>query len=318
MHFTRPLIRLTGSLKFESNSQGWEMSETRYGFILVLSAAFCFGLNPVLAKLAYIGGLDAISALVYRFMIPALILVPFVKWQSVLTRQAAIAVVVGGVMGLGMLSYFLALESLSLPVAALIYFTYPIFTALYGRLFFGMPVSPRTMISIGLILSACVLIFLPSVGVSLPIVPVLLCFAAPAAFALLLHSLVAWLQPLPPATRTGLLIFGHVLVLLPFIAFQDNSQFVPVTTMGWIGAVGLATISSLIPQVLMAIGTPLIGAGQTSIIGAFELITAIVVGWVVLGEDFTLMILFGIVLISIALYITTKPVRSQNHNSPDR
>lgn len=257
-----------------------------------------------MAKLAYAGGLDAISALVYRFIIPAFILTPFVKWDSVLTREAGIALLVGAVMGLGMICYFLALESLSLPIAALIYFTYPVFTALYGWLLFNQTISSLTVLSIGLILAACGLIFLPSIGANFPIGPVLLCFAAPAAFALLLHSLVLWLQPLPPVTRAGLLVFGHVLILVPFLAFYNVTSFTPVTGIGWVGAFGLATATSLIPQVLMSKGTPMVGAGQTSIVGGFELLTAIVVGWILLKEDVSLNITAGMLLISIALYIT--------------
>lgn len=267
-------------------------------------AAICFGLNPVFAKLAYSGGLDAVSALVFRFLVPALLLVPFLTPSDILKKSAVIAVLIGAVMGFGMLCYFWALEDLPLPTAALIYFTYPVFTAIYGVALFHQSVSWKGIVAIGLVLGACLFIFAPTIGNGIAVRPVLLCFVAPASFALLLHALVIWIQDLPPPSRAGFLIIGHVLVLVPFLIVRDDLALVPTNAAGWIGVLGLASVASLIPQILMAVGTPLIGAERTSIVGAFELITAILVGWAVVGDAITPMSLVGMMMICLALYVS--------------
>lgn len=88
----------------------------RRGMALVLLAAVGFGLNPLLARWAYAGGLTPETALVYRFLIPAVVLLPFV--------QAALRAP-GALVGIGTLTYFRAIAVVPVATAALIITTQP-------------------------------------------------------------------------------------------------------------------------------------------------------------------------------------------------
>ena len=279
---------------------------------LVIAAACLFGLNPIFAKLAFEDGLDPIGALVWRFGLPCLLLAPF--WLrprpavpgTPLRRPILIALGAGAVMGLGMIAYFAALETLTVGTAAVIYFTYPAFTILIGLVAFKEAPTSQTLTACALVMVASGLVIgAPSVGPG-DLSAVALCFAAPVAFAILLQALGRGLAAMTSLSRTGLLILGHLLVLVPFLMLQTDVRMLPTSATGWVGAVGLAFAASLLPQLLMAIGAPKIGATKTSLLGSFELITALVLGWALLGEAVSNWTLAGSVLVMAALYLTVR------------
>ncbi|MEO0938915.1 MAG: DMT family transporter [Pseudomonadota bacterium] len=283
-----------------------------FALALVMAAACLFGLNPIFAKLAFEGGLDPIGALVWRFGLPCLLLAPF--WlkprptvpQTPMRRPIVIALGAGVIMGLGMLAYFAALETLTVGTAAVIYFTYPAFTILIGLIVFKESPTRQALAACALVIVASALVIgAPTVGPD-DLSAVALCFAAPVAFAILLQALGRGLGAMTPLSRAGVLVLGHLIVLIPFLMLQTEIQALPTSTRGWVGAVGLAFAASLLPQLLMATGAPKIGATRTSLLGSFELITALVLGWVLLGESVSTWTLAGSALVVAALYLTVR------------
>ena len=224
-------------------------------------------------------------------------------------KIVALAIGIGALMGLGMLGFFTALEHLPITIAGLIYFTYPAFTVAIGVVFVGTVITGRMAASVLAILLACALVFWPGENDAPPIGAVALCFAAPVTFAILLHSLASWLVPLRPAQRAGFLVWGHVLVLLPFLALSADVNLVPTNSIGWIGALGLATIASLLPQFLMALGAEFVGAERTSVIGALELLTTLSIGWVWFHEPADARMISGASLMVIAVYLAASAAR---------
>lgn len=92
---------------------------------LVLLAAVGFGLNPLLARWAYAGGLTPETALVYRFLIPAVVLLPFVPAALRAPGTAARGLALGALVGIGTLTYFRAIAVVPVATAALIITTQP-------------------------------------------------------------------------------------------------------------------------------------------------------------------------------------------------
>ena len=60
--------------------------------------------------------------------------------------------------------------------------------------------------------------------------------------------------------------------------------------------IGLAIFPTMIAMLTIALSTRLIGPTKTSVLGAFEPVTAILVGTLVFGEPLTVNILVGIVI----------------------
>lgn len=70
---------------------------------------------------------------------------------------------------------------------------------------------------------------------------------------------------------------------------------------------GRATLSSLIPQVLMAAGIPLTGATRASVLGLAELLTSLLIGWTILTEPVHRREILGASLILLAIFVSRPP-----------
>ena len=68
------------------------------------------------------------------------------------------------------------------------------------------------------------------------------------------------------------------------------------TTPDVLNLIGLAIFPTMIAMLTIALSTRLIGPTKTSVLGAFEPVTAILVGTLVFGEPLTVNILAGIVI----------------------
>ena len=159
------------------------------GLALMIGAAVGFGLNPLFARYAYAGGVGPEAAALYRFGGPALLLLPFCLGACRHPRAALTALCLGACMGLGIAAYFRALAVLPVALPALVYFTYPALTLLLGRALFGEPITPRAAGACACVLLACALILAPGGRLAADHVgALLLCLAAPLAYALLLHG----------------------------------------------------------------------------------------------------------------------------------
>jgi drug/metabolite transporter (DMT)-like permease len=273
----------------------------------VLLATVGFGLNPLFARWAYSGGLTAETALLYRFLVPALVLSPFVLRRHAHPRAAARAVLLGMFVGLGTVTYFRAIAQVPVATAALVYFTHPLFTILLTALFFREPLTWKSGLVVLLVVAACGLILSPDSLSRDQLTALGLSFLMPLSFATLLVGFEQWLHVMPLWPRTAVTLWGQVLLIVPVLLLEPFQTVLPATDVGWLGVVGLATLSSLVPQVLMAAGIPLTGATRASVLGVAELLTSLLVGWTILSEPVQSRELLGASLILLAIFVSRPP-----------
>ena len=219
------------------------------------------------ARYAYSGGLTPEVTALYRFGGPALVLLPLCAVGRGQWRLALTALGLGAGMGLGLTAYFRALACLC-------------------------------------VLLACALVLSPDRLTTDQIGALLMCLAAPLAYALLLHGLARWLTPLPAPTRAGLTIAGAALALVVLLLLDAQTvKFAPNDALGWVGIVGLMTVCSLVPQVTAVLAVPMLGAGTAAIASSAELATSLAIGWVVLAEPVAGTALVGVGLILAAQWL---------------
>jgi drug/metabolite transporter (DMT)-like permease len=298
--------RVLSALMIEYQDNTQSNRSLHRGMALILLATVGFGLNPLFARWAYSGGLSAETALLYRFLVPALVLLPFMAGARHDWIVAGKAVALGMFVALGTITYFRSIAAVPVATAALVYFTHPLFTILLGRLFFGTPLTKNGLTTVALVLLACALILSPS-GLSVGQFQALaVSFLMPVSFATLILGFENWIWRLPLWPRTALTLWGQVVVIVPVLLLVPASQLTPSTPLGWVGVVGLASVSSLLPQVLTAAGIPLIGAARTSVLGSAELITSLLTGWLILGESVRVPEVLGAALIILAVWLSSR------------
>ena len=97
-----------------------------------------------------------------------------------------------------------------------------------------------------------------------------------------------------------LTFYGLVVGAIAFLAYLliDGTPVLQGidTTSDMLNLIGLAVFPTMIAMLTIALSTRLIGPTKTSVLGAFEPVTAILVGTLVFGEPLTVNILAGIVI----------------------
>jgi drug/metabolite transporter (DMT)-like permease len=102
------------------------------GFIEIIAASICFGFLGVFGKLAFSNGISVGELLTYRFLLAAFLLWATLilfkpSWAEISGRQFLISGALG-VFGYALFAtlYFKAVEGLSVALAALLLYTYPL------------------------------------------------------------------------------------------------------------------------------------------------------------------------------------------------
>ena len=95
--------------------------------VVVLTAMVGYGFNPLFARWIYAFGLSPEISVVYRYGLPALLMLPFVTSFRNQSRESLMAFCGGLSMGLGALGYFKALSVL--PVSVCVLFFLPILSS---------------------------------------------------------------------------------------------------------------------------------------------------------------------------------------------
>jgi drug/metabolite transporter (DMT)-like permease len=278
------------------------------GFALVILAGLGFGLNPLFAKLAYADGMGPAAALTYRFLGLFLVTLPAARAALSDPTVCLRGVALGAGMGLGTLAYFEALAVLPVATAAMVYYTYPLFTVLIGWLVLRRPPRPRAFAAAGLVLVAVALVVSPR-GLSPDQVGALIaCFLAPLMWGLLLVGFSTWLARAGILARSATTAWGHLLVLVPMALIWGDGAVLPSSAAGWQAALGLATLASLLPQLLLLTGITRAGAERTAIGGSTELMMSVAVGWIVFAEPMRPEAVAGVALLLTAIYVARKPM----------
>ncbi|MCC2111792.1 MAG: EamA family transporter, partial [Hyphomicrobiales bacterium] len=89
---------------------------------------------------------------------------------------------------------------------------------------------------------------------------------------------------------------------------RETGAWLPADTAGWTAFFGMMVLSGLIPQFAIVIGTPAVGPGRAAVAATLELVVALSVGWLVIGEAAGPADYFGagLILVAILLAVTDR------------
>jgi len=266
-------------------------------------AACFYGLNPFFAQLLFKDGLSAEMVSLYRFILPALFFVFFLRTPRANMTEAGRCLLLGVASGISIFAYFHALETIPAATAILIYYSYPFFSVLIGWMVFKRTPSQNTLISAGLIAIAASLTIRPEGLQEGTLLAVAACFLAPLAVATQVQYLSNPRRKIPTSNRMAWITIGHVLVLLPIAMWVSPVQVLPVSTNGVLSVLGIALLAAAIPQILFMVGAPRSCADKNALIGSLELVVALVTGAILLGDHLDRLEVTAMVLIVLALFI---------------
>jgi drug/metabolite transporter (DMT)-like permease len=204
----------------------------------------------------------------------------------------------GIINGLGSLLYYLALERLDASLGQLLYSLYPFFVALWLILDHQSP-SKLTLFRITLATIAVLLLTsVPGRPVDLIGVGMMIGAAVLYAMHLPINQRVLYEVPAPTVTLYTLLAMSFVVV--PAYLLFDRSW--PASDVPWLPVAGL-TFVTLFSRIALFLGVKKIGGMQTALLGLAELLIAIFLSSLLLGESLSLTQWLGAVGLGISLIL---------------
>jgi drug/metabolite transporter (DMT)-like permease len=296
-------------------------TRTQSGLIFALISAVTFGTSGALAKGLLSAGWTPAGAVTARVWIAALVLaVPTAialrgQW-SVLRRNAVTLLAYGVVPVAGtQLAYFSAVEHMEVGLALLVEDTAPVAVLAWLWVRHGERPNART------VLGACVagiglLLVLDVVGGSrVSAVGVMWALAAMVGAACYFVMSARETPDLPPMVLAGggLLVGATALTLAGLAGLLDvrfataPATYAGLTVDWWAPALALGVVSAAIAYVTGIAATRRLGSRLASFVALFEVVTALLVAWVLLDELPTrwqlvggMFILTGVILVKLA------------------
>lgn len=312
------------------------MPTVRTGVVLALASALFFGVSGPLAKSLYEIGWTPASAILFRIGGVALLLtIPTLlamrgRWGQV--RAHWRIVLMYGVMSICgvQLLFFAAVEHITVGVGLLIEYTAPVLVVLF--LWASSRRRPGGLTLAGVVVAMLGLVLVLDLGSGLSLNPVGVAFAATAAACLASYFLIGARTsidiPQVALIGIGMWIGFLTVAAVSLVGLMPSGVGVAPAPLGdisvawWVPAV-LLVVTTLLAYVTGLAAMRLLGATMGSFVALSEVVFAVVVSWIVLGEVPTgiqalggLAILAGVIVIKVDEARTRTPMPAAGEPTP--
>lgn len=277
------------------------------GLLYGIISSASFGLIPLFAIPAMQHGMDFMNVISYRFLFATIALAVLLK-----IRKVPFSIEKSDLPTLLLLSFFYLISSVFLlwgykfmpsGVATTIHFMYPVITTLVMILFFHEKNSLfRTLAILMATGGVYALSYSDSQGET-NMLGVIIVLISAVGYALYLVTVGQRKnQSLKGLKLTFYVFLFSTVILLAGMSSTGNLHSIPdLATAG--NLLLLAIIPTIVSNLALIEAIKYIGATQTSVLGAMEPVTAVIVGIAIFGEAFTFTIAVGIILIISAVTI---------------
>lgn len=291
---------------------------TILGFAAGAAAGISYGLNPLFGKPLIDGGVPVLSMLFFRYAISAVVLGLWIWARQgsfrVTWREFRLLIVLGLLFAASSVFLFESYRYIPSGLATTLVYLYPVFVAVIMVFLKVRPVWQVWLSIAGTIVGVVVLSW-PSGGFTLHWGGMTLAALSALSYAFFL-IIVNRSQRVKHISEQLLTFYALVVGSALFMGYLIIDR-TPVTQ--GINSVpevccliGLAIFPTMISMLTIALSTRLIGPTKTSVLGAFEPITAILVGTLVFSEPLMPNIGIGIVVCIAAVVFMVVSEHSRN------
>lgn len=273
---------------------------------------------PIFGKQAILSGFTPLAVAAIRTLLAAVLLLVLVllfyrRYLYIYPAGLLGCLLAGWTNGLGSLFYYSALGRIDAGLGHLLYSLYPLFLIFWYSLDRQKP-SRLTYLRVILALPAIFLLSQARTG-NADWTGILQMLVASALYALHLPINQRVLYDMPAPTVTLYTLLAMSAIVVPTYAFSGSMMLLP-TQPSWGPIIGL-TLVTFFSRLALFTGVKHLGGMQTALLGLSELIVAVTLSQVFLGEQFSLWQWIGALLLisSLALVIFERQVvGKQNAN----
>lgn len=266
------------------------------GFIEIIAASICFGFLGIFGKLAFNHDISVGELLAYRFLLAAFILWSVLllfkpNWTEISGKQFLISGALG-IFGYALFAtlYFKAVEGLSVALAALLLYTYPLWVQAIAFIMGERP-SPWQLMCTSIAFIG--LIFLLwgqiNVGSALAFICGLGSAVAYAIYIVISEKYQKYIRPM--TSSLYIISFGAAALLFfhnPSIERLESFSSTQVQII-----FGIAVICTILPMTLVLGSLQKLKKTEVALLSMLEPLTAALASWAILGEGLTLLQLIG-------------------------
>ena len=272
-----------------------------------MATSVTFGLIP-LFTLPLIGkGMVYDSILFYRFLFASLALaaVMLVKKETFRIDLRDLPVFI-------LLAFFYTFSSLFLlygygymgaGVATPLHFTYPVFVTLIMFFLFREKTGWLTWLSIALAVCGVALLSLPESGLSADVKGIVIVLLSAVAYGSYIVGVNKSRVRNMNSRKLAFYVFVFTTIIFGIKDMASGSLQLPPDPVSYCNLFFLAVLPTVVSNITLVLAVQNIGGTLTSVLGALEPLTAVCIGALVFGEDFTLREGFGILLVLTAVTV---------------
>jgi drug/metabolite transporter (DMT)-like permease len=280
-------------------------NQTTLGFLFVILSGVGFGFLGVFGRLAFQSGLSVGELLTYRFFLAAaLLFLGLLVFKPSLLKMPLNQVFISialGIFGYAVFStlYFKAIEGISVPLAALLLFTFPIFVNLGAHFILHERMKRLQVVSL---LIACIGLSLLLWGPLIVNSPAAVFYALTAAIAYAIYVLVSGkLQKNVPAFTSSLYVITSAALALYLFHQPQLNKLSHFSSLQLFLIAGIAIVSTIAPLTLFLAGLQRLTSSKASIVVMIEPVVAAIAAAFLLNEHLTSLQLLGSLLVITAL-----------------
>ncbi len=285
-------------------------------FATLLLVALMMGANHVAARLAFNHGVDVATAVSFRSSVTALVVGLLLLLQpptplKLTLRHRRGLLAIAALLGVQSLCLYSAVARLPVALALLAFNTYPLWTALWARLFYGHRPAPHLLRAMPVMLLGLALA-LDVLGASSGLgaaghwaqigTGVGFALTAAATFGMVLVLTQHEAGDLDGRLRTFTTMVGVSTIALISMAWQGGPQL-PDAAAGWWGLGALTLLYGTAFTVMFTV-LPRLGVVANSAIMNIEPIFALLLAWAILGQTIApLQVVGGLMVVSMVMWL---------------
>ena len=305
--------------------QNYERKKRRItvnGIFYAVISSMSFGFSPLFSLALIAAGLSDFDILSYRWLIAGLVLMiyAFAKKKSLRLNsfdEAWKIILLSALRAITSVTLLIGYINISSGIAATINFMYPVIVTLTMVMFFG---EKRSVIDYLAIMASIFGVYLLASGDSivahggntrLGLACSLISAFSFAAYYIVMKQVKADKIEVVKFT-TWIMMLSAVYFII--CAFIFNGKLTIITdAKSWLNALGLGLWATMVSNITGVKGIRRIGPTMTSVLGALQPVTAVILGVLFLGEHLYFRSLVGISIILVAVCIIVLHQKNRKH-----
>ena len=274
-------------------------------FLVALSAA-CFGTNAIFARIGYDAGANPVTFLFIRFLIASPVMILIMKARGLKFPQGKLLVSLTLIGGIGLagttLCFYTAIDLAPVNLIIVIAYMYPTVVTLLSAVFLKQPITGPKIVA--LLLTVVGILFTIGMDSGGYFLGIILAIGTAIFYSLYLIFGSLSIQRAGPFSASTVIVLASTVIFGIVLGFQ-GSQW-PMNALGWSAVIASALISTVLGLIAFFEGLKRIDTANAAIISTFEVVVAVALAIIILGETLTLPKIFGACLVIVAVIILAK------------